>query len=585
MASVARLRVLALIAVAVLSACGGGATTTPHAASTGLASVSVKISIPSLQGTASRRRVKYISPSTQSVTIAVNGGAPNVVNLTPSSPNCSAGPQLVCTASFTAPPGPRDAFVFDLYDGLSGSGNVLASSTLVSAITFEGPNVLNVVLNGVVNSISLELTTASLPAGAAGTTSLVVSALDSDGNVIIGPGSYSDVNGNALTINLAATQATPTIKSPYTAGAATLATTSLTGPAAAIPVSYNGYALLSTQFTATVTGGAAVAPATATLTLTPTIYEYPLANGALAYYMTVGPDKQIWVAEFTAQALVHFVPVPPGQAGLNAATLPTPSTNIDVTTGSDGNIWFTDWSTNVHKVAPTATQLSQIVTFTLPTSQAWAIADGGDGNMYVDYSYYDGPDKFPINSAPGVVTPTDYTFGGGNSAVLGPDGRMWFVDGQQGCCYIEYIQAYHTAVSANQTDTTFDFGGGMAGYGLQELRNGADGNMWYVEKASNVIGRISPSASNASQRVDLPLAAGSNPTSIAAGTDGFMYFSEVGPPAKIGRVPTTATAGNLGLVEYAVPSGPTIMYSIIAGPDGNMWFDETNPDKVGKLAL
>ncbi len=109
--------------------------------------------------------------------------------------------------------------------------------------------------------------------------------------------------------------------------------------------------------------------------------------------------------------------------------------------------------------------------------------------------------------------------------------------------------------------------------------------MWYSEHDNDTIGKLSPSATSASQRVDLPLTSGAGPYELAAGPDGAIYFVERGFN-KIGRVPTTATPGNLGLVEYLAPSAASTLNDVIAGPDGNVWFVETDPsDKIGKLAL
>ncbi len=75
----------------------------------------------------------------------------------------------------------------------------------MQAVT-AGTNNLNVTLNGIVASISLALQNPSLNAGATGTTTLDVNALDGSGNVILGP------------VNVAATPNTPTVQSPVYGG-------------------------------------------------------------------------------------------------------------------------------------------------------------------------------------------------------------------------------------------------------------------------------------------------------------------------------------------------------------------------------
>lgn len=517
------------------------------------------------------------------MSVTVNGGQPTTVALMTGSPNCSLdqNSDLICTTTVNAPVAPSDSFMITLYSGNAGTGAALSTATIVQAVT-SGPNNLNVTLNGVVASINLSLQNTSLNAGATGTTTLAVNALDAGGDTIVGPGGYSDANGNALTINIAMTQNTPTIQSPYTAGAVTLSAASVTTPGTALTVSYNGYALLSTLFTATATGGATIPPATTTLTLTPTVYEYAFPASTGPEHMAIGPDKQLWVGQFgTPSGLYHFVPVAPGGSSLSGTTISTPNGILGEAAGSDGNVYAVDWNQEVYRV----TTAGVVSTLTVPTNKPDAVVDGGDGNIYEQYSYYAGPSYFPIGDAAGSITPTIYGNGGGNDITVGPDKRVWATSGQGGCCYVEYLYAQQTAVSTIQSTTVYDFGGGLPGAGLSWVISGPDGNMWYSEHDNDTIGKLSPSATNASQRVDLQLTSGTGPYVIAGGpSDGYVYFIEKGVN-KIGRVPTTATSGNLGLTEYTT-SASNDLNDIIVGPDGNMWFIESDPtDKIGKLAL
>src|SRR5262245_38528182 len=62
---------------------------------------------------------------------------------------------------------------------------------------------------------------------------------------------------------------------------------------------------------------------------------------------------------------------------------------------------------------------------------------------------------------------------------------------------------------------------------------------------------------------EFTLPTGSQPTAIAAGPDGNLWFTETGAN-KVGRL---TIAGNL--TEFPVGSLPT---GITAGPDGNVWY-------------
>jgi streptogramin lyase len=104
--------------------------------------------------------------------------------------------------------------------------------------------------------------------------------------------------------------------------------------------------------------------------------------------------------------------------------------------------------------------------------------------------------------------------------------------------------------------TEFDVPGGDPSY----IAAGSDGNLWFTEPHSDKIGRITPAGSI----VEFNLPAFSTPTAITAGPDGNLWFAEIGSN-KIGRI----TPGG-AIVEY--PSDRP--WFIAAGPDGNVWFTQ-----------
>jgi hypothetical protein len=93
-----------------------------------------------------------ISPSTQSVSIAVNGGTASLFNATPSSPNCSAGSTgTTCTFAVNAPIG-ADTFTVVTYSSTAGGGTPLDSGTAVVNIVAGKANSPHVNLGPVVTS-------------------------------------------------------------------------------------------------------------------------------------------------------------------------------------------------------------------------------------------------------------------------------------------------------------------------------------------------------------------------------------------------------------------------------------------------
>jgi len=116
------------------------------------------------------------------------------------------------------------------------------------------------------------------------------------------------------------------------------------------------------------------------------------------------------------------------------------------------------------------------------------------------------------------------------------------------------------------------------------ITQGPDGNLWFTEYVGNKIGKITPSGVIA--EFPIPTAA-SNPNGITRGPDGNLWFTErLGN--KIGRITTAGV-----ITEFLLPPGDVLVcaidcghsrpYEITSGPDGNLWFTESNASKIGRI--
>jgi virginiamycin B lyase len=72
---------------------------------------------------------------------------------------------------------------------------------------------------------------------------------------------------------------------------------------------------------------------------------------------------------------------------------------------------------------------------------------------------------------------------------------------------------------------------------------------------------------------------GSQPVSIVAGPDGALWFTEFAGN-KIGRVTTDGAFS-----EYVIPTGNARPDDMTVGPDGNFWFAETAGNKIGRISV
>jgi len=65
---------------------------------------------------------------------------------------------------------------------------------------------------------------------------------------------------------------------------------------------------------------------------------------------------------------------------------------------------------------------------------------------------------------------------------------------------------------------------------------------------------------------------------ITAGPDGAVWFTADGSPALICRMTTAGEVTAFPVVS--APGGP--LHDICLGPDGNLWFTESSPSKIGR---
>jgi hypothetical protein len=103
-----------------------------------------------------------------------------------------------------------------------------------------------------------------------------------------------------------------------------------------------------------------------------------------------------------------------------------------------------------------------------------------------------------------------------------------------------------------------------------------DGNLWFVERYSGKIGRMSPS-SVVTEFGGLSM--GSRPYGITCGWDGNLWFTEY-DGNRIGRITPSGTVTEFG--GLTAGSKPT---SISAGPASTLWFTESTGNRIGRVTI
>ncbi len=263
------------------------------------------------------------------------------------------------------------------------------------------------------------------------------------------------------------------------------------------------------------------------------ISEFPVTTtSALPTEIANGPTgtNKLWFTEngvgkiaeidTTTNAITEF-PIPAG-TGMNPGT-PAP---FGITTGPDGNIWFTDANPNNEQIGEYNIGTGTFTEFPLPLPTGdglTEITNGSDGNLWFVESTGNRIGK--INPGTGQIT--------------------------------EFVIP---------TLNSMPFG----------ITTGPDGNLWFTEQAGNKIGQLNPT-SGLFTEFPLPTAS-SVPRGITAGSDGNIWFTEQGT-GRIGRL----TVASQGITEFGIPTANSGPNGITTGPDKALWFTEQSVDQIGRL--
>jgi streptogramin lyase len=146
-----------------------------------------------------------------------------------------------------------------------------------------------------------------------------------------------------------------------------------------------------------------------------------------------------------------------------------------------------------------------------------------------------------------------------------------------------------TPTTASAANAITEFNAGLQAQALpNQITAGPDGNLWFTEGAG-AISRITPSGTIT--EFSTGLNPESRPSDIVAGPDGNLWFTDneggaPGTPA-IGRITTsgTITEFSTGLNQEDEPISLQEPRNLIVGPDGNLWFTDSNFSSTGNRAI
>jgi streptogramin lyase len=606
---------VSLALAVIVASCGhGGSSVAPGTGQTHgpLQSVKFHITVPTpapgiIPEAFSRRatvKPQYVSSGTTEATVTVT--PQNGVPYPAEEFSCTSSS---CTGNVDAPVG-SDTFLVSLYGGDRISPDTLLSTgTTVATIAAGVTNEVDVTFDPVVSSIVLSANPSSLPPGVEGNSTITVDATDASGGTIIGPGTYVNSSGAALTIDLSTVDK---LLNGNIVHDTTLSSNTLSGPPASGPtqvtLTYNGDAKLANitvNASTTVAINGTISPVKIQVAASPsptptgcsisatpqpaaTFFKVP-SNGPESLVgdsIAAGPDGNLWTSDGSRNVLLLQTNGKMTEIAIPGAGAGSVVTSMNPGPAGGTTVWFADFGTRSVGRISTGTTPS-ISVFPVPDiengneSQPLGIAAGPDGNMW----FTDRGSDYVGNISPLLATIDEYEIPTNSSRVAQddvvlPNGMMFFVE--TGTGKIAYVQISSLVLGSLNAITERTPKSAKPG-DLRYITSSPDGNVWFTENLSDKIGRVNVSANPITVDEFSLATKGAQPEGIAMGPDGAIWFAEF-HSKMIGRIALNAAPGTTPQefsFGFLAPAGVT------TGSDCNLWVtDQTAPrGRVGKITF
>jgi streptogramin lyase len=168
---------------------------------------------------------------------------------------------------------------------------------------------------------------------------------------------------------------------------------------------------------------------------------------------------------------------------------------------------------------------------------------------------------------------SQYNAGAGITSL---DGSLWFtVPGANGIAEVAAVTHSLSVYSLSPANIN------VTGFSSQIIADPANNLLYFTEPGA--IGIFSPTTGTVTGQVSLPTGVGTQmPSAITVGPDGNVWFTESdGTSASVGVIDTTTQTY---INEFSLPTSSQ-PEGITAGPDGNVWFTETGSGAIGMIEV
>ena len=244
-------------------------------------------------------------------------------------------------------------------------------------------------------------------------------------------------------------------------------------------------------------------------------------------------------------------------------------------------VWLTAFLTIIPVVVPGQSLSVSTTEYRIPNTSdsAFGITTGPDGALWFTEAL---DNKIGRISTAGVFTeyPVPNLNGrtaGPSSITSGPDGALWFT-----------VTFGIGRITTSGLITEFSLGSGAvgtpnsgSGNGDPTITSGPDGALWFLDQLNFAVGRITTTGVFSEFKLPNPCTFGPPLRGIISGPDAALWFGDL-CNGSIGRITTGGT-----ITEYVIPSLKSdplhhVTDNITVGPDGALWFSETN-QSIGRI--
>jgi len=327
------------------------------------------------------------------------------------------------------------------------------------------------------------------------------------------------------------------------------------------------------------------------------ISEFPTQIvGGQPASITSGSDGNLW---YTLPTIGAIESINPSTHAIQFFGVPNIGRMIgSITSGSDGNLWFIVGG-QIESFDPR----TRVFTVTaIPSGgQPHDITAGPDGRLWFTETPRDFERGFEIGAInPTTRTVTEYvapnfafsphiTRGPGNTlAFTSPADLIGTINASTGAVAEFQVPPHIGPRFPDQSTTITGSFNGENGIAL-----GPDGNLWFTEYQTNRVGVVNPST-GAVADFFLPRA-NAYPQLITAGPDGNLYFTESGRldftiRGERNLLYGVSAIGMINPITHVITDFPTPTINsapqgITVGPDGHLWFVEAQADQVGEAII